>query len=375
VTVAAKLNLPGVPVARLAAHWVVESHGSSPAVFRSPSLALDGLSHAAGASVQGSPPALSVLRPAGQRVEPGSRCACGFAATAEHARAKDSGETIAFHRRAHTVQNDGCPRVAAFNAFYGGPTRAAVRTKVVFFRPTAPRGHRNRRRPWSPFVGGTHLGPNQNTRPARPRFSSASGSVRSSRYRAQWGSRPAARLRRRFGLRPGYVCPPRKPQACEADRSSSHLDMALFFYVSSSCGRRPELRGLPVSVAGTVSARGSHDRPLRGRRYGGWSALPASRARPGPLWPRRVFFAPAFTRLPRGLRASGWESSARTVETSRLIARRGLPRAHRARHSARVNALWARRSNIARGFGCSIGIRSEHSSASRVPMRRARAGS
>ena len=74
-------------------------------------------------------------------------------------------------------------------------------------------------------------------------------------------------------------------------RCVAHLDMDAF-YVGVEQQRRPELRGLPVVVAGSGPRAVVTTASYEARRFGVFSATPAERARR--LCPDAVFVRPDF---------------------------------------------------------------------------------
>jgi DNA polymerase-4 len=137
------------------------------------------------------------------------------------------------------------------------------------------------------------------------------------------------------------------------DRCVAHLDMDAF-YVSVELRRRPELRGLPVIVAGTGPRAVVTTASYEARRFGVGSAMPAARARR--LCPQGIFLPPDFpyyreaSRQVMGIVRSHVE----TVEVVGLdeayLELTGLPapRASMRRVSVEIEAQT--------GLGCSIGI-------------------
>jgi DNA polymerase IV len=138
-----------------------------------------------------------------------------------------------------------------------------------------------------------------------------------------------------------------------AGRCVAHLDMDAF-YVSVELRRRPELRGLPVIVAGSGPRAVVTTASYEARRFGVGSAIPASRARR--LCPDGVFLDPDFgyyREASRELMAIV-RSEVETVEVVGLdeayLELTGLPAPHA---TMRRLALEIER---ATGLHCSVGI-------------------
>src|SRR5437764_9690534 len=133
----------------------------------------------------------------------------------------------------------------------------------------------------------------------------------------------------------------------------AHLDMDAF-YVSVELLRRPELRGLPVVVAGTGPRAVVTTASYEARRFGVGSAIPAARARR--LCPDAVFLEPDFAYY-REVSAQvmsivrGHLTQVEVVGLDEAYAElTGLPSPH--------TAVRLVRSEIERstGLGCSVGI-------------------
>src|SRR2546430_5469041 len=136
-------------------------------------------------------------------------------------------------------------------------------------------------------------------------------------------------------------------------RVIAHVDMDAF-YVSVELQRRPELRGLPVVVAGSGPRAVVTTASYEARRYGVFSATPAERARR--LCPRAVFVPPDFELY----RARSREVMAVLHEHVDRVEVVGLDEAYldltgldRPRAAARRVKQAARERT---GLGCSIGL-------------------
>ena len=133
----------------------------------------------------------------------------------------------------------------------------------------------------------------------------------------------------------------------------AHLDMDAF-YVSVELRRRPELRGLPVIVAGTGPRSVVTTASYEARRFGVGSAMPAARARR--LCPHGVFLAPDFAYYREASREvmASVRALVDDVEVIGLdeayLDLTGLPAPHAAMRRLAANI------ERATGLGCSIGI-------------------
>src|SRR5487761_2145876 len=107
----------------------------------------------------------------------------------------------------------------------------------------------------------------------------------------------------------------------ESPRCVAHLD-ADAFYVSIELGRRPELRGKPVVVAGSGPRAVVTTASYEARRFGVDSAMPAARARA--LCPDAVVIAPDF----EAYRATSSEVWALVRERVAVIQQAGIDEAY-----------------------------------------------
>jgi DNA polymerase-4 len=137
------------------------------------------------------------------------------------------------------------------------------------------------------------------------------------------------------------------------ERTIAHVDMDAF-YVSVELQRRPELRGLPVVVAGSGPRAVVTTASYEARRFGVFSATPAERARR--LCPEAVFVPPDFELYRQRSREvmAVLRDHAERVEVVGLdeayLDLTGIERPKAA--ARRVKAAVVERT----GLGCSIGI-------------------
>jgi DNA polymerase IV len=138
-----------------------------------------------------------------------------------------------------------------------------------------------------------------------------------------------------------------------AERCIAHLDMDAF-YVSVELRRRPQLRGLPVIVAGSGPRSVVTTASYEARRFGVGSAMPAARARR--LCPEGVFLEPDFTyyRSASSVVMGIVRAHAKTVEVVGLdeayLELTGLPAPHASMRRVRAEI------EAQTGLTCSIGI-------------------
>jgi DNA polymerase IV len=137
------------------------------------------------------------------------------------------------------------------------------------------------------------------------------------------------------------------------DRRIAHLDMDAFYF-SAELQRRPELRGKPVVVAGSGPRAVVTTSSYEARKFGIFSATPASRARR--LCPEAIFVPPDFEHY----RARSAEVMAIVREHVNRVEQMGLDEAYldltgieRWRAAARRLKSTVTEST---GLGCSIGI-------------------
>jgi DNA polymerase-4 len=137
------------------------------------------------------------------------------------------------------------------------------------------------------------------------------------------------------------------------DRCVAHIDMDAF-YVAVELRRRPQLRGLPVIVAGSGPRAVVTTASYEARRFGVGSAIPAARARR--LCPNGIFLEPDFDYYREASRAV-MEIVRSHVQIVEVV---GLDEAYLELTDleAPVSSMRLMRSEVetATGLSCSIGI-------------------
>src|SRR5437868_1951429 len=136
-------------------------------------------------------------------------------------------------------------------------------------------------------------------------------------------------------------------------RCVGHLDMDAF-YVAVELRRRPELRGLPVIVAGSGPRAVVTTASYEARRFGVGSAMPAAQARR--LCPDGVFLGPDFAYY-RQASSEVMAILRRRLEVIEVV---GLDEAYvdlsAAANPPQTMRLLVREIDHATGLSCSIGI-------------------
>ena len=126
------------------------------------------------------------------------------------------------------------------------------------------------------------------------------------------------------------------------------------FYVSVELQRRPELRGLPVVVAGSGPRAVVTTASYEARKFGVFSATPASRARR--LCPDAIFIPPDFVHYRERSREVMAVLASQVDRVEVGGPRRGIPRPVGDRAAQGGGRKIKGAVTAATGLGCSIGI-------------------